>query len=678
MNEQRFFSFRKVPDWLRGMTSQLNVRTDGLAIISQNVYRATARMTIQSSSLSKPVIDIASDERGRWFVLDGAGTFWRTDLVSGFSEPLNMPIDGLDRASRIAVHDDTVYVLRGDAEEALIAMSLDLAQIKWTKSISSQESNGRGLLLTVDSQQRLLVLVQSIRDASISLLIFDAYGELLSRMELDIEHAEQTEDRFDLSVHHDQCWLLDRLAQKLIHINYSTQQIHEMAIAELSGKMQAITLDGEGRAWLLCEDDADNKMQLLYRMDETGRVLERGYPGHTHAARMYARTGSLYLVDRQALVIHQVQPVSETAVWEATGRRVGIWLSDGLDSGIPGNVWHKIVVHATTTSDTQLNFRFFAQDTTDIAVAGQRLDLNHYIRDSSIPVQDKLETLSKLWSEPLTDPDDALLHVKGRYLWIYIELIGSQQHTPIVHSMEVHFPRQSYLQYLPTIYERNPATKHFLERFLSIFQTLLEETDEGIRQAVRALDPQHAGSASLRWLLGWLGIEADDHWSDEQLMALLKQAPILYNMRGTRYAMEAMVQIYTGEKPIILEYDQVKPLKENPELEDVAEKLYAAEPNVFNVLVKPEHADTEVKRLTLEQIIDAFKPVFSTGKLVILQPWVYMDLHSYLGLNTVLSEPTLLKLDGRSSMPHHTITIDVGRSNRVDQHTRLGIDSRLE
>src|SRR5690606_7328510 len=114
------------------------------------------------------------------------------------------------------------------------------------------------------------------------------------------------------------------------------------------------------------------------------------------------------------------------------------------------------------------------------------------------------------------------------------------------------------------------------------------------------------------------------------------------------------------------------------ELGEVVQRLYAADPHAFNVLVKAEHVDTELKRVTLQHILDQFKPVFSVCKLVILQPWVYMDLHSYLGMNTVLSEPTLLKLDGRSSMPHHTITIDVGQDNRIDKHTRLGLNSRLE
>jgi DNA primase catalytic subunit len=129
---------------------------------------------------------------------------------------------------------------------------------------------------------------------------------------------------------------------------------------------------------------------------------------------------------------------------------------------------------------------------------------------------------------------------------------------------------------------------------------------------------------------------------------------------------------------MILEYEQIRSLKENPEFSGVAEKLYDVETFGFNVLVKLEHADSEAKRVMLQHLIDRYKPAFATARLIVLQPWVYTDLHSYLGLNTVLSEPALLKLDGYSSMPHHTITIDVGQENRVDRHTRLELDSQLE
>lgn len=153
---------------------------------------------------------------------------------------------------------------------------------------------------------------------------------------------------------------------------------------------------------------------------------------------------------------------------------------------------------------------------------------------------------------------------------------------------------------------------------------------------------------------------------------------MIYKLRGTRYALETLVRIYTGEKPIVLEYDQLQPIKQHQELGAVAELLYDTGRNGFNVLVKHEHADTEPKRATLQNIIDRVKPAFTVGRLIVLQPWVYMDLHSYLGMNTVLSEPTLLRLDGRSSMPHHTITIDIGEDNKIGRHTRLELDSQLE
>jgi len=57
---------------------------------------------------------------------------------------------------------------------------------------------------------------------------------------------------------------------------------------------------------------------------------------------------------------------------------------------------------------------------------------------------------------------------------------------------------------------------------------------------------------------------------------------------------------------------------------------------------------------------------------------MYADMHTYLGVNTYLSEPTLLTLDERSSMPYNTILIDVDMDKRMDQHTRLGLDSELE
>ncbi len=101
-------------------------------------------------------------------------------------------------------------------------------------------------------------------------------------------------------------------------------------------------------------------------------------------------------------------------------------------------------------------------------------------------------------------------------------------------------------------------------------------------------------------------------------------------------------------------------------------------PYTFCVLMKSERIENEKQRSIVERLINEQKPAFTEGKLILLQPWLYMDMHTYLGINTYLSEPTLLRLDNTSSIPNNSTLIDVDMDNRLDTHTRLGLDSEIE
>jgi hypothetical protein len=95
-------------------------------------------------------------------------------------------------------------------------------------------------------------------------------------------------------------------------------------------------------------------------------------------------------------------------------------------------------------------------------------------------------------------------------------------------------------------------------------------------------------------------------------------------------------------------------------------------------MLPPECVRSDKQRMMVENIIEDQQPAYAEGRLVILQPWMHADMHTYIGINTVLSEPTLLTLDRQSSMPHGTVLIDVDRDKRIDIHTRLELDSGLE
>ncbi|THF73390.1 phage tail protein [Cohnella fermenti] len=684
MIEPKFFSFRQPPDWRRGASSQLAIVKEGVTIENEFVYRPDRRHPLLFPELVAPIGGAATDGVGRWFLLGGDGVIWRTDLASRHIERIiGTERTRSGRQALFAATRDSVIVLLPETESTLQSFSFENSQIRW--SVSSW--NGEpfyGALIASDGAGGFLVLANLSGRGEVRLLRFDSSGEAVGSMPIPLgdglDLSAEEPARFQLSIGSAGIgWLLDKGANELYRLDFAANSASAVVIPEDAGRLAAVCGSGDEQVWAHLGPDRPPGSPSLLRIGAGGKVVERGYAGNEGGDLLWAGQGCLYLLNSERRTIQEIRPVSETAVWGPLGRRLGVWLSDSLDSGAEETEWHKIVMSSRQKSDTQIIVRCFASDSKEVIIGQGKVDLDRYIADSAVSMEDKLRTLAGLWAKPLADPEDALLFkLKGRYLWVYLELIGSESHAPVVHSMEVYFPRMSYLEHLPPIYQRHEPSRDFLSRYLSIFQTIMDETDRRIGQVTRVFDAGGADGRSLRWLLGWLGIEGEDYWTEEQLRQLLKHANVLYNLRGTRTAMELLISIYTGEKPIILEYEQVQPLKENPELGEVAERLYAADPHVFNVLVKSEHADTETKRVSLLHLIDAFKPAFASCKLVVLQPWVYMDLHSYLGMNTVLSEPTLLTLDGRSSMPHHTITIDLGQDNRMDQHTRLGLDSRLE
>lgn len=690
MSGHTFFTFRRPPDWTSGIVYQLESGNEGLSIIRERIYRHQSRYPLDHPEYSGNMVDVVADLNGRWHALDANRTIWRIDAANRQMDSLIQlePYEDY-RPIGIAVTADSIVALYEGQSSMLQALQADRAQIRWTTKDWYGESF-HALSVAADDADGWLVVAAIGSAEELQLLQFDAAGSPMIRIPLTfIKRADRVDQeseygtRFQIMMGEaGKAFLLDKVSQQLIQIHLFDQRILSVPLP-IDGKKEKVLsfcFSTDSLIWLLLRtQDEAMTSHTLAAMTSEGEFVQRGFTGNASGEVIVAGKKSLYLWNNAERSVYRIEPISEPAVWEAFGSRMGIWMSDGLDSGELETEWHKLVLDARQHNDTQINIRYYVSDQREVMIDQERVDLDSYISNQEVAVETKLAALTPLWSKAIKDPKDALLHqAKGRYLWLFIELIGSSKHAPVIQSLEVHFPRQSYLEYLPSIYGRDERSSDFLSRYLSLFQTMLEQTESKIREVTRTLEAKNAAGPSLRWLLGWLGIDADDYWSEDQLRQLLQAAPELYALRGTKTALERLIQIYTGEKPIILEYEQVKPLKENNELGEVADRLYAADPHMFNVLVKAENADTEMKRITLQQLIEAYKPVFASFKLIILQPWVYMDLHSYLGMNTVLSEPTLLTLDGRSSMPHHTITIDVGQDNRMDQHTRLGLNSRLE
>ncbi len=422
----------------------------------------------------------------------------------------------------------------------------------------------------------------------------------------------------------------------------------------------------------------DNRFVHHYQAD--GRYVDAvlGYRGQAkkllvgYASKMYVWN------QEENLITVLEQKLRTKPLGDGQGALKGIYFTQAFDSTEAETVWHKITVERELPDETQLRISYFAADQKELMLDGQRIQLDQYLQDREISLETKLVQLDRVFSRPLVNPQDALLQAKGRYIWLKIEWRGNDRLSPLLRKLRVYFPRNSYLNYLPSVYQQDPVSRDFLERYLSLYGTFFEEMEETIDHMSRFFDVDSSSGDLLRWLATWVGISVDDRWSSDQVRRLMKQSPELYKKRGTRAGIQEMIEIFTGEKPYIIEYFQYKYLLEKADIKDYMEQLYGLDPYRFCVLIKPHVVKSDEERKILQKIIDEEKPAFSEAQLVVLEPRIYLGTHSYLGINTFLSEPRLLVLDDQASMPNNTVLIDIDRDNRIGLHTRLELDSNLE
>lgn len=701
MNGQNhFFSINREQDWQRGMTYNLEYHVAGYGVRRDNRYGIAGTLQLNELAGTASVKELAVSQHEHMYLLDERADLWIYDRRNSDHKRLFTQGHGLFSShARLAASGDLLFAADRMSERTVAAYHTGNGQTIWSRV--GDEADGIPLHpLAIAADKRYVYVLTPLEldtgadepavaeGAKLGIIQFTLAGAVASiwsdpsftqRVRAKLRHLNRT---YYMAISSSgELYIFDTLYARL----FGFQPNGRMSVRrELPSQPYAgLCVDSGGTLYVgdtrqmdqVSEDD-----RFITHLNADGETVGRitGFRGKADQLlidekdRMYILNGE----DGNVTILN-LQP--QTLLMEETGVPEGIWLSQAFDSAEADTVWHKMALETFIPDGTQLHISYFSQNEDSCIINGRYRKVDDWLTDTTIPYREKLKGLEGFWSKPVINPSDALFFgAKGRYLWMKMEWIASERYTPLLESMRIYFPRDTYLSYLPAVYQEDPASRDFLERYLSLFGTLFSGIEEEIEDLSRYIDPERATGEHLRWLATWVGLEIDDYWTDDQVQAFIQAAPELYRYRGTRQGLMKTIEIYTGISPLIVEYFQTKAMRDNAELRHLTDQLYGGDPYTFTVLLKPEQAPTEKQRVVIEQLLDEQKPAFTEAKLVLLQPWMYLDLHTYLGINTVLTEPSLLKLSPERTMPNDTLIVDIGMEKRLDVHTRLEMDSELE
>jgi phage tail-like protein len=217
-------------------------------------------------------------------------------------------------------------------------------------------------------------------------------------------------------------------------------------------------------------------------------------------------------------------------------RLTGSFTTNALDSDIEACSWHRVRIRGNVPTETSVSI--------------------------SSCTSDDNENWSPLLACALLtgkNPDCLVQSPPGRYLKLTFTLQSKGTVTPEIHGIQVYFPRESYLQYLPAVFQDDDESRLFLDRFLSIFQTTFDDVDHFLDNLWQVFDPLVTPDSAFPWLAAWLALPIDPTMELSKQRQLLKSAFPTYLVRGTVQGLAQLIQAYTGVDNIrILEHFKLR------------------------------------------------------------------------------------------------------------------------
>ena len=148
-----------------------------------------------------------------------------------------------------------------------------------------------------------------------------------------------------------------------------------------------------------------------------------------------------------------------------------------------------------------------------------------------------------LYKESYEEKDTVLEQRPARGQMVY----GSEEVT-------LWISRESYIKWLPAIYQRSDATgRNFVRDLLWLVQHLFGSIESQLDSIHRYCDSYETREDFLPWLAAWSAMVLETDWPVNKKRRLIKKAMELYRWRGTVKGLKLFIALFTGFEPHLQE-----------------------------------------------------------------------------------------------------------------------------
>lgn len=347
--------------------------------------------------------------------------------------------------------------------------------------------------------------------------------------------------------------------------------------------------------------------------------------------------------DWRALYLARVIPDGD-GLTLAPGAQSGAICLGRLDSGEKGYAWGRLSLDCFLAQDSVIRIRAYAADTLPY---GDCATVEEYVR--SLAPEMAAKALQEMYT-PVGQGDDGYIDLSGRYLWLMLEFMASGA-PPKLNALRLHLSGDHMVDYLPAIYRKDDG---FTKRYLSIFDSIMMDMEKAIYDLPARFDYENTSDEMLAYLAQWMCVDKQDS-SRETLISRISTAQADYESLYTVEGVKRSVKRLSGVEPLIIESADVDPNRPDCANSALYRRLYGEDPYQFFILL-PE--DTFSSRAQMEIFLGRMQELIPAGtrfELILLKRCVQLDRHTYLGVNTMVSDYVPVVIDENTTIHYDTM-----------------------